>query len=342
VPAKENDRVIQAGSIRLVLPDPSTVLGAVEDANGVTLLGAGGHDRRLEFRPSQSGMQSQIVDATRNLVLCDGPTVDVARAWGHLKEHIIEAAASREALPPHYGFGPKKVMAVAAGLAIVAAINFGGMRLVTTVWPAKPDVAAESIPYPGMLMPSEGMAPGDGSAVAPAAAATSGDKVPLTLPALPDADHVAASKADSDSPPPTPQASAVPAATAPTDPKIPELKGMKQGDAAGLYAKLNALKQAIAKNQEITPEMMEGLPPSVAKSLAGLSGAVAPKAPTSERASGVKLSDDVVNATRGNDGIPTIPAEDTWTATEGLVRLPLPGGGDVRSPDDLKQFGLKL
>jgi hypothetical protein len=53
------------------------------------------------------------------------------------------------------------------------------------------------------------------------------------------------------------------------------------------------------------------------------------------------LPSEVVNKFRGKDGIATIPENYSWYARSGgPVAIPLPGGGDIKKPEDLIDFGL--
>ncbi|MNL69458.1 hypothetical protein D3C87_1943220 [compost metagenome] len=54
------------------------------------------------------------------------------------------------------------------------------------------------------------------------------------------------------------------------------------------------------------------------------------------------LPSEVVDKFRGKDGVATIPENYSWYArTGGPVSIPLPGGGDIKHPDDFKDFGLQ-
>lgn len=56
----------------------------------------------------------------------------------------------------------------------------------------------------------------------------------------------------------------------------------------------------------------------------------------------IMLPQQVVDNYRGHDGISSLPENSSWQARGNpSVRLPLPGGGDIKSVDDLKAFGVQ-
>lgn len=55
----------------------------------------------------------------------------------------------------------------------------------------------------------------------------------------------------------------------------------------------------------------------------------------------VRLTPEIYERLKDKDGIPTVPQANSWAATGGNVRIPLPGGGEIKTPDDMAAFGLK-
>jgi hypothetical protein len=112
--------------------------------------------------------------------------------------------------------------------------------------------------------------------------------------------------------------------------------GMSDGDVRNLLMNLQQLNAG--GDQGITPEMLRALPEEVAALLADqgmeLDG---PGSGTMNI-----LPSEVVDGFRGKDGVATIPENYSWYARSGgPVSIPLPGGGDIKHPDDFKDFGLQ-
>jgi hypothetical protein len=56
----------------------------------------------------------------------------------------------------------------------------------------------------------------------------------------------------------------------------------------------------------------------------------------------IMLPEQVIDTYRGHDGIASLPENSSWQARGNpAVRLPLPGGGDIKSVEDLKAFGVQ-
>jgi cytoskeletal protein RodZ len=113
--------------------------------------------------------------------------------------------------------------------------------------------------------------------------------------------------------------------------------GMTEDQIRKLLMDLQTLKNTGGEDG-ITPEMLQSLPEEVAALLADqgmdLEG---PGGGTMNI-----LPSEVVDRFRGNDGVATIPENYSWYARSGgPVAIPLPGGGDIKHPDDLKDFGLQ-
>lgn len=112
--------------------------------------------------------------------------------------------------------------------------------------------------------------------------------------------------------------------------------GMTDDDVRKLL--MNLQQMNAGGDQQITPEMLRALPEEVAALLADqgmeLDG---PGSGTMNI-----LPSEVVDKFRGKDGVATIPENYSWYArTGGPVSIPLPGGGDIKHPDDFKDFGLQ-
>ncbi|MCS4088697.1 hypothetical protein [Rhizobium sp. BK176] len=112
--------------------------------------------------------------------------------------------------------------------------------------------------------------------------------------------------------------------------------GMSDTDVRKLLLNLQQLNAG--GEQEITPEMLRALPEEVAAMLSeqgmDLEG---PAGGTMNI-----LPSEVVDQFRGKDGVATIPENYSWYARSGgPVSIPLPGGGDIKTPDDFKDFGLR-
>lgn len=117
------------------------------------------------------------------------------------------------------------------------------------------------------------------------------------------------------------------------------VQGMTHEQAKGIVDQLGKLDGG-----EITEDMLSGLPHEVAAMLkeAGLvtSAADSEDAPGGVPYRIIRLPEAILEKHRGKDGIADIPGRDTWSATGNFVRLPLPGGGDIKSPDNFKAWGL--
>lgn len=115
-------------------------------------------------------------------------------------------------------------------------------------------------------------------------------------------------------------------------------KGMTDADARSLLLQLQQLQAA--GQDAITPEMIKSLPEDVAQLLATQG-----QGRDLEGESGGKmriLPSSVVDRYRGKDGVATIPENFSWYARSGgPISIPLPGGGDIKTPDDMKEFGWK-
>jgi len=115
--------------------------------------------------------------------------------------------------------------------------------------------------------------------------------------------------------------------------------GMSTEDQARLMAQLQQLG---GDTGEITPQMLRALPHEVARILveSGVVDQADLDGPGGVPYRIIRLPDTVMERYRGKDGIASIPERDSWVSTGNSVKLPLPGGGDIKSPDDIKSFGL--
>jgi hypothetical protein len=112
--------------------------------------------------------------------------------------------------------------------------------------------------------------------------------------------------------------------------------GMSDTDVRKLLLNLQQLNAG--GEQEITPDMLRALPEEVAAMLSE-------QGMDLEGPAGGKMNilpSEVVDQFRGKDGVATIPENYSWYARSGgPVSIPLPGGGDIKKPDDFKDFGLR-
>jgi hypothetical protein len=118
--------------------------------------------------------------------------------------------------------------------------------------------------------------------------------------------------------------------------------GMTNGQAGDVLKALESL--ASVDYSEITPEMISKLPHEVAYLLRenGIIGDVMEPTYTDGVPHRIiRLPDSVVDKYRGPDGVPTIPDANSWAATGNVVRIPPPGGGDLKSPEDFASFGIQ-
>lgn len=111
---------------------------------------------------------------------------------------------------------------------------------------------------------------------------------------------------------------------------------------------LKKVLDQLSNGEKITPEVLASLPNDIAKALrnAGVvldpnEAALATKAATGREFRIVNLPPSIVDRYKDADGIPTIPPANSWANTGGNVIIPLPGGGEIRSPDDLAAFHLQ-
>lgn len=95
---------------------------------------------------------------------------------------------------------------------------------------------------------------------------------------------------------------------------------------------LNTLRIAMASGGTITQSTLDALPPDIAARI---------KALPHNRSLTQRLSEDAVDAA-GHDkyGIPNVPDTMSWAALAG-PHIPMPGGGDLKTPADLKRFGMQ-
>jgi hypothetical protein len=132
-----------------------------------------------------------------------------------------------------------------------------------------------------------------------------------------------------------------PPESTPSPPPAAAPEAIDQDSAQKLLAALHDLKAAALRGDKVTPDMLAGLPPDVADRLrASLSqDSSAAAARTASRQS---LDPQTFARSRTDPyGISDIPEQNSWAATGGNVVIQLPGGGDIKTPDDLKRFGVE-
>lgn len=135
------------------------------------------------------------------------------------------------------------------------------------------------------------------------------------------------------------------ATTAPQDPKevaANVTKDLSRDDAAAVLKQIEDLREM--DPSAITPEMLSKLPHDIAQALRDTgvleSAGTMPEKGDAPYAA-IRLPAGVIDQFRGKDGIASIPENDTYAALGNRITLQLPGGGDIRKPEDLELFGFK-
>lgn len=107
----------------------------------------------------------------------------------------------------------------------------------------------------------------------------------------------------------------------------------------------------LQSGQKLSAEFVAQLPPDVAATLRDKGVVLTPEeAAAAANATGatenqiaiVRIPAPVLDARRNADGIADIPEANSWSNFGLGVNLPLPGGGEVRSPADMERFGMYL
>ncbi len=118
--------------------------------------------------------------------------------------------------------------------------------------------------------------------------------------------------------------------------------------ASGEMQQLQAVLDLLNSNEKLTPELIRNVPHDLAQKLkeAGVvatpeEAAAAAKARGQKELRIVRLDSLTLDRMRDKDGVSTVPEAGTWALTNNSVIIPLPGGGDIRRPDDLKTFHLE-
>lgn len=128
-------------------------------------------------------------------------------------------------------------------------------------------------------------------------------------------------------------------------PKPDAMRDMSAAEAQDLLRQLEEIKTKTADGSELPLELLRKLPAEVAERLVGTGIAtVSPqdrKSRAERQARIVRLPPSIINQYRDRTGIASIPESDSWVANGGRISIPLPGGGDITSPDIMTQFGLK-
>ncbi|MTH95347.1 hypothetical protein [Roseibium sp. RKSG952] len=107
---------------------------------------------------------------------------------------------------------------------------------------------------------------------------------------------------------------------------------------------LEALGELKSNNPHVTKAMLQDLPEDVTSMLAqtGLLDELMAVGEGDTEYRIIRLPEDIIELYRGSDGIASIPERFSWAATGNYVSLPLPGGGDVKRAEHMKEFGLNL
>jgi hypothetical protein len=107
---------------------------------------------------------------------------------------------------------------------------------------------------------------------------------------------------------------------------------------------LDDIKTSLADNGEISPDLLREIPHEIAKALRDAGVDLSPgerREAGRKSAAVVRLPSSAIERFRGRDGIASITDSNSWVLTNGIVMLPLPGGGDIRTADAMLEFGLK-
>ena len=119
-------------------------------------------------------------------------------------------------------------------------------------------------------------------------------------------------------------------------------KRMSADDAHKLLGQLQTMTEM--DPSMITPEILAKLPHEMAQALRD-TGVLDDPAAMPEKGdapyAAIRLPAGVIDKYRGKDGIASIPENDTYAALGNRIPLQLPGGGDIRKPEDLMLFGFK-
>ncbi len=113
--------------------------------------------------------------------------------------------------------------------------------------------------------------------------------------------------------------------------------------------KLMAVLTSLERGEKISKAVVSQLDHEVAQRLrdAGVVAsdedeAILAKATTGQEYRIVRLPSSALDKYRDKDGIATIPDSNSWAATGGNVRIPLPGGGEMKTAEDMRRaFGLQ-
>lgn len=212
--------------------------------------------------------------------------------------------------------------------------------------PAKPEAAVRA-PEPV----AKALASPPAAAPAAAAKATAADPLPNAAPAA--ATALAPSTADAKTPEAKPEARGDAVAAAPP---ASDRKASGQEAVAAAIARMNPLeaqravktlddiKTSLSDTGEISPELLREIPHEIAMALrdAGVNLTPGERREAGRKSvSVVRLPASATEAFRGRDGISSVPDSNSWVLTDGNVRLPLPGGGDIRTVEAMTDFGLK-
>lgn len=131
------------------------------------------------------------------------------------------------------------------------------------------------------------------------------------------------------------------------DVDLPELKpeifqDMNEEEAKEVLGVLEEVKEGLQTDGMLNSEVLKRLPHDVARTLLE-AGLVNPhETARDEKGHAIsKIPPHIMETYRNIYGIASIPENDTWTAAGGKVTLPLPGGGDIRRPEHMQDFGLE-
>lgn len=309
-------------AIQVAIPAAGGASAVISDSEGVAFVGPSGAVRVLVEH--KDGEDHKLVAHTPSgkLILAEGGTADIAAALTDLTRGAHTSASGLSVRG--------KVAMAAGGLVAAAVISLGIGAGFATVTGGKSKDSAYQLPAPRMPMPP---------AVGPAGIQGLPRVLPPQAQLVPGIAPVPSARNDvpvippsvKDLPPEQVTSTGAPAAVSKPSAQEP----------GSIVAVLDEVKDVIGRGEPVPDELLNKLPPEMAQRLikSGIK-TLGKDAPGAYQGNAAPLPDTVMDRYRGKDGVPSIPEGNTWAAT-GTVNIPAPGGGDLKEPGELKEFGLK-
>lgn len=118
-----------------------------------------------------------------------------------------------------------------------------------------------------------------------------------------------------------------------------QFSGLSKEEAARMIDTMNLIRGHVTRGEKIPENLLAQLPEGIREQMS----AAAAGAPIVDESAPVMVLKPNQVALAGTDqfGIPSVPQENSWVRTNGMTMLPLPGGGDIKKPEDFQSFGLK-